>query len=161
MVRILAAFLLTLALASPAAATHRKRPEPPTLLETVVGAVKRALGASASTEPHEGTRAARGHRRHPVGQHGAVFATFYGGSDGLCGSKTASGERYDCAGMTAAHRTYPLGSHVNVCGPAACATLRISDRGPYANGADIDLSMAAAKTICGALTSCFVTIREE
>ncbi len=88
-----------------------------------------------------------------------VLATYYGGSDGLCGSKTATGERYNCNAMTAAHRTIPLGTKVYVCGPAGCATLRINDRGPYANGASIDLSMAAARVICGKLTSCRVTIR--
>jgi 3D (Asp-Asp-Asp) domain-containing protein len=89
------------------------------------------------------------------------LATYYGGSDGFCGKPTASGERYNCNGMTAAHRTLPLGSHVHVCGPHGCASLRINDRGPYANGASIDLSMAAAKVICGGLTSCHVNIARE
>jgi hypothetical protein len=85
-----------------------------------------------------------------------AFATFYGGADGLCGSKTAMGGKYDCTAMTAAHRTLPLGSHVYVCGPTGCQRLLINDRGPFSNGADLDLSVAAAKAICGALTSCHV-----
>jgi rare lipoprotein A len=87
----------------------------------------------------------------------ALLVIYYGGGDGYCGRKTASGERYDCGGMTAAHRTLPFGTHVNVCG-VKCATVRINDRGPYAHGASIDLSMAAARVICGGLRSCKVRI---
>jgi rare lipoprotein A (peptidoglycan hydrolase) len=47
----------------------------------------------------------------------AQVASVYGGSDGLCGSRTANGERVDCSAMTAAHRTLPFGSRVTVrCG---------------------------------------------
>ena len=42
----------------------------------------------------------------------AEVASIYGGSDGLCGSRTASGERLNCAAMTAAHRTLPFGTVV-------------------------------------------------
>ena len=45
----------------------------------------------------------------------AEVASVYGGSDGLCGSRTASGERLNCAAMTAAHRTLPFGTLVEVC----------------------------------------------
>ena len=85
-----------------------------------------------------------------------VFATYYGGSDGLCGRPTASGKPLDCAAMTAAHPTLPLGSRAYVCGPAACRMLLIEDRGPYANGAGLDMTPAAALAICGRLTSCYV-----
>lgn len=89
----------------------------------------------------------------------AELATYYGGRDGYCGKRTASGERYDCNAMTAAMlRPVPLGARVHVCGPRGCAALRINDRGPYANGAAIDLSMAAARVICGGLRSCRVSI---
>src|SRR5215831_14384324 len=40
----------------------------------------------------------------------AEVASIYGGSDGLCGHKTASGERLNCAAMTAAHRRLPFGA---------------------------------------------------
>ena len=45
----------------------------------------------------------------------AEMASIYGGRDGLCGRPTASGERLNCAGMTAAHRTLAFGSRVRVC----------------------------------------------
>jgi len=76
----------------------------------------------------------------------AEIASIYGGSDGLCGHKTANGEHLNCAAMTAAHRTLPFGSHVVVC-HNGCVTVRINDRGPWVRGRHIDLSPAAAKAI--------------
>ena len=76
----------------------------------------------------------------------ADIASIYGGSDGLCGSRTANGEHLNCAAMTAAHRTLPFGTHVKVC-HSGCVTVRINDRGPFVRGRNIDLSPAAAKAI--------------
>jgi rare lipoprotein A len=69
----------------------------------------------------------------------AEVASIYGGSDGLCGSRTANGEHLNCAAMTAAHRTWPFGTLVRVC--------HINDRGPFVRGRHIDLSPAAARAI--------------
>jgi rare lipoprotein A len=51
--------------------------------------------------------------------------------------------------LTAAHRTLPLGSYVRVTNPATSRSVvvRINDRGPYARGRVIDLSMAAANVL--------------
>jgi len=51
--------------------------------------------------------------------------------------------------LTAAHRTLPLGSFVRVTNPATSRSVvvRINDRGPYARGRVIDLSMAAANAL--------------
>jgi rare lipoprotein A len=76
----------------------------------------------------------------------AQVASIYGGSDGLCGHRTANGERLNCAAMTAAHRRLPFGTLVRVC-HSGCATVRINDRGPFVRGRDIDLSPAAARAI--------------
>ena len=76
----------------------------------------------------------------------AEVASIYGGSDGLCGRRTASGERLNCAAMTAAHRRLPLGTQIRVC-HNGCITVRINDRGPWVRGRDIDLSPAAARAI--------------
>jgi rare lipoprotein A len=76
----------------------------------------------------------------------AEVASIYGGRDGLCGSRTASGERLNCAAMTAAHRTLPFGTLVEVCHDG-CVTVRINDRGPFVRGRHIDLSPAAARAI--------------
>jgi rare lipoprotein A len=76
----------------------------------------------------------------------AEVASIYGGRDGLCGHKTASGERLNCAAMTAAHRRLPFGTQIRVC-HSGCVTVRINDRGPWVRGRDIDLSPAAAQAI--------------
>ena len=76
----------------------------------------------------------------------AEVASVYGGSDGLCGSRTASGERMNCAAMTAAHRTLPFGTQVTVC-HHGCVVVRINDRGPFVRGRHIDLTPAAARAI--------------
>jgi rare lipoprotein A len=76
----------------------------------------------------------------------AEVASIYGGRDGLCGHKTASGERLNCAAMTAAHRRLPFGTQIRVC-RSGCVTVRINDRGPWVRGRDIDLSPAAARAI--------------
>jgi hypothetical protein len=86
----------------------------------------------------------------------AEVASIYGGRDGLCGHKTASGERLNCTAMTAAHRRYAFGTHVRVC-HSGCVTVRINDRGPWVRGRDIDLSPAAARAI-GLYTTGHVTM---
>lgn len=74
-------------------------------------------------------------------------ASWYG--RGFHGRRTANGERYDMHALTAAHRTLPLGSYVRVTNPATSRSIvvRINDRGPYARGRVIDLSMAAATAL--------------
>jgi rare lipoprotein A len=76
--------------------------------------------------------------------HQSGRASWYG--RGFHGRRTANGERYDMHALTAAHRTLPLGSYVRVTNPANSRSVivRINDRGPYARGRVIDLSMAAA-----------------
>ncbi len=60
---------------------------------------------------------------------------------------TASGERYDMNLLTAAHRTFPLGSWVKVTNLRndRSVIVRINDRGPVTKGRIIDLSYGAAK----------------
>ena len=63
----------------------------------------------------------------------AEVASIYGDGDGLCGHLTASGERFDCSAMTAAHRSLPFGTLVSVCNDG-CVTVRINDRVPLFAG---------------------------
>jgi rare lipoprotein A len=74
-------------------------------------------------------------------------ASWYG--PGFHGKKTASGEIYDQGKLTAAHRTFPLGSRAKVTHleNGRSVEVEINDRGPYANGRIIDLSRAAAKVL--------------
>ncbi len=70
-------------------------------------------------------------------------ASYY--SDRLAGHRTATGEPYDPRALTAAHRTLPFGTIVDVARPdGRHVTVRINDRGPYAAGRIIDLSRRAA-----------------
>jgi rare lipoprotein A len=76
----------------------------------------------------------------------AEIASVYGGAAGLCGSRTANGERVNCSAMTAAHRTLPFGTLLKVC-HHGCVVVRINDRGPFVAGRHIDLTPAAARAI--------------
>jgi rare lipoprotein A len=61
----------------------------------------------------------------------------------------SNGEIYNMHAMTAAHRTYPLGSVVRVTNvkTGSHALVRITDRGPFIRGRVIDLSLAAAERL--------------
>jgi peptidoglycan lytic transglycosylase len=65
------------------------------------------------------------------------------------GRHTASGEPFNPQGMTAAHRTLPFGTRLNVINPRTgqSVTVVINDRGPFVRGVSLDLSVAAAKAI--------------
>jgi rare lipoprotein A len=62
------------------------------------------------------------------------------------GEQTASGEPFDKAALTAAHRTLPFNTRVRVTNPRTrrSVVVRINDRGPFTPGRIIDLSDAAA-----------------
>ena len=59
--------------------------------------------------------------------------------------KTASGERFDNNGMTAAHNSLPFGTKVLVTNihNGRTVVVTINDRGPHIRGRIIDLSRAA------------------
>ena len=103
----------------------------------VVVATALALAACPSSQKHE-----------PDSHAGAVvrgYASWYGESQ-----MTASGERFNKHAMTAAHRSYPMGTRVRVTNThnGRSVVVRINDRGPYGgHGRIIDLSEAAAKQL--------------
>jgi rare lipoprotein A len=74
-------------------------------------------------------------------------ASWYGGK--FQGRATASGEAFDMNGMTAAHRTLPLGSWVRVTNlrNKKSVVVRINDRGPVPADRVLDLSQAAAHVL--------------
>ena len=61
----------------------------------------------------------------------------------------SNGEIYNMHAMTAAHRTFPLGSIVRVTNvkTGSTALVRITDRGPFIPGRVVDLSLAAAQKV--------------
>jgi rare lipoprotein A len=79
--------------------------------------------------------------------YGEGLASFYGA--GLHGRPTANGERFDKEALTAAHKTLPFGTCVEVTSltNGRSVRVRINDRGPYVAGRIIDLSEAAARQL--------------
>lgn len=63
------------------------------------------------------------------------------------GTKTANGERFNPLGMTAAHKTLPFGTMLRVTYQGRSVVVRVSDRGPFIKGRDLDLSLGAARAI--------------
>lgn len=65
------------------------------------------------------------------------------------GRHTASGQRFNPYGMTAAHRTLPFGTQLTVSNPRTGKSVNviINDRGPYTSGVGLDLSLGAARAI--------------
>lgn len=63
--------------------------------------------------------------------------------------KTASGEPYDRAKKTAAHRKLPFGTIVKVTNTknGKSVIVKINDRGPFVKGRIVDLSGAAFSSI--------------
>ncbi|MBU1284649.1 septal ring lytic transglycosylase RlpA family protein [Pseudomonas sp. NPDC079086] len=83
----------------------------------------------------------------PHGYHAEGQASYYGARHH--GNKTASGERFDQNALTAAHRSLPFGSRVQVTNLRndKSVVVRINDRGPYAKKRIIDLSQKAAEQL--------------
>ena len=75
---------------------------------------------------------------------GSMLSSWYGSY--FHGRTTANGETYDMYGLTAAHKTLPFGTKLEVC-YNSCVTVRINDRGPYIGARELDLSYGAAKAI--------------
>lgn len=65
------------------------------------------------------------------------------------GRKTANGETYDMYGLSAAHRTLPLGASIRVTNLDNYKTVKVkvNDRGPFARNRVLDLSYGAAKEL--------------
>ena len=62
--------------------------------------------------------------------------------------RTASGERYDPNGMTAAHKTLPFGTRLRVTRKGGSSVVvRVNDRCGCTHGRIIDLSHAAAQKL--------------
>ncbi len=74
-------------------------------------------------------------------------AAWYGKE--LQGRRTASGDLFDSHGLSAAHRTLPLGSMIRVTNLQndRKVTVRVNDRGPFVNSRVLDLSYEAARTL--------------
>lgn len=76
-----------------------------------------------------------------------VVASWYGKE--YHGRPMANGKNYNMHGATIAHRSLPLGTSVELENPATRQRVRavVTDRGPYVEGRDVDLSYGLAKRL--------------
>lgn len=98
--------------------------------------------ASADTAPLSGPLSSQAATMLDTG-----MASYYGRE--LAGNRTASGEAFNPAELTAAHRSLPFGTRLRVTNQRTgqSVVVRVNDRGPYARGRVLDLSQAAAEQI--------------
>ena len=114
------------------------RPVPP---------VKKAPPPPAHTRPYK----VLGKTYHPLASaEGFVqkgIASWYGKD--FHGRKTSNGEIYNMYGVSAAHKTLPLGTWVRVenLDNGSEVVVRVNDRGPFVEKRIIDLSYGAAKKL--------------
>ena len=81
----------------------------------------------------------------PAHVHKTGIATWFG--PGFYGQRTACGQTLTPAVVGVANRTLPCGTLVKVSYKGRRLTVPVIDRGPYANGADWDLTSEAARTL--------------
>lgn len=102
---------------------------------------------SAKTKPYR----VMGRTYYPLqtaaGYNQVGIASWYGKD--FHGRKTANGEIYDMYGVSAAHKTLPLGTRVRVSNleNGREVVLVVNDRGPFVKGRLIDLSYGAARRL--------------
>jgi rare lipoprotein A len=114
---------------SPGPVAESQVREPPDYPEPVAGSRLGEPPKSSRTDCNGGKR---------------IMSAFYSQ-----GQRTASGQRFDPQGMTAAHRTLPFGTRLTVTNPRTgkSVTVVINDRGPFVSGVALDLSLGAAQAI--------------
>lgn len=76
-----------------------------------------------------------------------ALASFY--AEDFHGRPTASGELFDMHALTAAHKTLPFGTMLEITNleNGKRVTVRVNDRGPFIPNREIDLSRGAAEKI--------------
>jgi rare lipoprotein A len=99
----------------------------------------RAVAAGAAA------RAAAAAPTAPVTVYRPAVATWYG--PGLFGHHTACGQVLSHRIMGVAHRTLPCGTKVALLYRGRTITVPVVDRGPFAHGADFDLTSATAQAL--------------
>ncbi len=84
---------------------------------------------------------------HAMNKATTGLASWYGGM--FHGRKTAMGTTYNMYAMTAAHRSLPLGTWVQVTNQenGRSVVVQVTDRGPYVANRIMDLSYAAAQQL--------------
>ena len=103
---------------------------------------------SAEASTRHSARVSKTHavKHHSTASH-QTTVSWYGVQ--FHGKRTANGEKFNMYAMTAAHRTLPLSSYVEVTNLKnnRSVIVRINDRGPFHSRRAMDLSYAAAKEL--------------
>jgi rare lipoprotein A len=133
------------------AAAGRPAVPPPASAAPAPAVPAQAVASATTAVPTEGapaeagvvSAAATGVSEAPDQPLARGLASWYGPK--FHGRRTASGERYDMHGLTAAHKTLPFGTKVRVRSVQTGkeVVVRINDRGPYKRSRIIDLSLGA------------------
>ena len=145
------AFLALAALASCAGMVRQPTPEPaPDIQQQVLRSIPSVTVTEPVPAPSQPQPAVvvpqAAPVRMPVYQETGV-AGWYGKE--RQGKKTASGDVFDKEGLSAAHRTLPLGTVIRVTNldNSKSIDVKINDRGPFAKNRILDLSYGAAREL--------------
>ena len=147
--RAAAPFLLLLAALLAGCSGPNYRPTPPGGYDAVPDAVPRDEPRSRYGNP--ASYVVKGRRYYTLrtahGYRERGIASWYGHP--FHGRRTSSGETYDMYRMTAAHKSLPLPSYVEVTNleTGARIVVRVNDRGPFHDNRLIDLSYSAARKL--------------
>jgi rare lipoprotein A len=119
---------------------------------TAIALVSAGCGGEASAASKEPVRSAASTstEAQPTAPEGGPVergeASYYAQS--LAGRPTASGEPYKPAELTAAHKTLPFGTLIEVRRQdGRRVVVRVNDRGPFRKGRVVDLSRRAAEQL--------------
>ena len=142
------ALLAGLAVAAPLSALT-DGPPPLVALSSQTVVAPTPLGTKGAHAARTAPRSSRSQARHagstPVAGSFSGVASWYGGY--FHGRRTANGEIFDTYALTAASRTLPFGTRLEVCRAYRCVVVRVNDRGPYVKGRVLDLSRAASRSL--------------
>jgi len=129
----------------------------------ITNQIRRQLGNAPPLRKILGQSAAQARRLQKLASGPLQFlvkgwASWYG--PGFQGNPTANGERFNQYAMTAAHRTLPFGTKVQVTNldNGRSVIVRINDRGPFSHGRVLDLSRQAAQVL-GVINSGVAPVR--
>jgi len=76
---------------------------------------------------------------------GCTEASYYGHNDGYAWQTMANGQPMNPNAMIVAHRSYPFGTRIRVTNQSngRSVVVKVTDRGPYVHGRNLDLSYGA------------------
>ena len=106
--------------------------------------------AQAPSRHSSRTRAPRDASEHQARGSFMAMTSWYGGGPRRYepNTHTASGERFNKWGLTAAHRTLPMGTRLLISSGGRSVVVRVNDRGPAAwTGRSLDVSKGAASRL--------------